>query len=545
MPRKTIVSGAQGRRRGEIAAVLWQPARRMTAPRAFYVTLMATAACLPIAQDAAAARVCVARATVEASNIRIDNGGFKEIPNNNNAVILGTLYYFPNGNPTKVSNVDEFVRALEQNPEQNFDVNDDGTMTSPVASASPGSSVSGGTSGPVSLASNDISNAQVDDLIRQRRDLAQSDVAASGSTEAAQGVVEPLQQSASEPPAQPASGAAKKATKAKKKTSTPSAANLEPQSMAQPVAEPSLQPSRGAWAQIYGDYEKHRNMAPGQTDNPTRTQKTFGQIAGVDTAWYRQSSYGLETFQFGLLGGYNETKSDFSDTPNITNASAREKGGFVGAYGNYNAGRFGADALLKVDFYDLDKSAIVAHISEPVTCPDGEILVVDSVDDLQPQTVFTDKSGSVSETNYSIGGNIYYRYDLQDGFWIEPLVGARFTYTDYGSGAAALDLSDGKTLRVQGGARIGTSFMDVDRRYWTLSLLGLLYSDVYVDGYALDNSGFVTTASDVDEGKLRALAQVSAVVYMGDGLSLLGQADVRGGEDVWGIGGRLGARYEW
>ena len=50
---------------------------------------------------------------------------------------------------------------------------------------------------------------------------------------------------------------------------------------------------------------------------------------------------------------------------------------------------------------------------------------------------------------------------------------------------------------------------------------------------------------NVDEGKLRGLLQVNSILDVGNGLSYNGEVGVRGGEDVWGVSGRLGVRYEW
>ena len=100
-------------------------------------------------------------------------------------------------------------------------------------------------------------------------------------------------------------------------------------------------------------------------------------------------------------------------------------------------------------------------------------------------------------------------------------------------------------LRLQGGARIGRSWFDDTGHLWSLSLLGLLYSDVYVNGYTLAGSDLAVSASEVDEGKLRVLGQLEGSVELGNGLSLVGQANVRGGEDLFGVGGRFGARLEW
>ena len=39
----------------------------------------------------------------------------------------------------------------------------------------------------------------------------------------------------------------------------------------------------GVWAAVYGAYERHTNLNPGEENNPTRTQYTAGVVSGVDT----------------------------------------------------------------------------------------------------------------------------------------------------------------------------------------------------------------------------------------------------------------------
>ena len=132
----------------------------------------------------------------------------------------------------------------------------------------------------------------------------------------------------------------------------------------------------GAWFQVYGDYERHSNLAPGSADNTTREQTTFGQIAGIDTTYFR----GSEILQLGFLAGHNDTRSKFRDTENVKNASQSDDGGFVGAYATYQVGRFALEALVKADLFQHTERATV---KKQVACEDTDVLIVDSVGDLK------------------------------------------------------------------------------------------------------------------------------------------------------------------
>src|SRR5262245_24853250 len=99
------------------------------------------------------------------------------------------------------------------------------------------------------------------------------------------------------------------------------------------------------------------------------------------------------------------------------------------------------------------------------------------------------------------------------------------------------------SAKVQAGVRVGTDWVDVERRLWSVSLLAGAYSDVMVNGFTAGGPGAVVLESD--EGKVRALGQLRAKVTTPYGLSYYGQAEVRGGEDYFGVTGKVGLRYDW
>lgn len=391
-------------------------------------------------------------------------------------------------------------------------------------------SVTGGGSGPPVLTTVEVTNSEIEDLIRQRRELGQQPEVQVASSDAATG------------PTYPGPSGSVAAAKNSGSSEARGGSGGAPDGQ-DAFASPSS--SNGAWGQVFADYERKENLAPGSVDNPTRIQKTFGTVSGYDITLNRFAGDGHESLKLGLLGGYVNTRSDFSDTPNVTDARQRQDGAFVGAYAAYQLNNFALDVLFKADFLEYRSRATTTATTSARTCPAGQVLVVDRYGDHLAGLETVSTSGEVDEFTYTIGGNAYYRFDLGGGSWFEPVAGIRFSYTDYGSGAAALGLDNGEQLRVQGGARIGQTWNDTVGRIWSLSLLGLLYSDVYINGFTLDNTGFTSTASEVDEGKLRVLGQLAGNVDVGGGWSYNGQIEVRGGEDLVGVGGRLGLRLEW
>lgn len=386
-----------------------------------------------------------------------------------------------------------------------------------------GIQISGAIGLPI-LSTVEATNTEVQDLIRQRRQLA----AASVTTVAAVAVPTESSSSPSSPPAtKPSSGSS-----AKSQGASPGEAGT--------VIDYDSSPSQAIWAQAFADYERHDGLAPGSGENLVRKQTTVGGISGADTTYRRHTADGLETFQFGLMGGGTHVSSKFSDFGDISNARQTQDGGFVGAYGTYRLNNISFDGFFKADLLKLRQRSTVTG---PVKCGDNEVLVIDDT----PNALVSSEQvgGSVNEYTYTVGGNAYYRFDLNNGAFFEPVAGFIFSATNYGDGATALGLDNGQLFRLQGGARLGRSWDDAQNRTWSVAILGLLYSDVYVNGYTLGGFGLPPGASEVDQGKLRILGQLEGNVDLNNGLSLNGTVNVRGGENVVGVGGRLGARLAW
>jgi hypothetical protein len=263
--------------------------------------------------------------------------------------------------------------------------------------------------------------------------------------------------------------------------------------------------------------------------NATRTQYTKGVVSGIDTyVSPTGGGYGAPTIQLGVLGGYQSTRSTFT-TPAAAladgafNGSQVDEGGFVGVYGSYILNQFAADLLVKLDLFD--------HTTDPSQTCNAQ------------QNGNIPFSGSTSETNTDVASNVYYRFYANDRVWIEPTVGFRYSHTSYGDLASALFLTDGDDLRIQGGVRVGTGGF-FGGYFWTASVLAGIYDDVIVNGYtsnALPGSG----SAKIDEGKVRGIGSLFGKIYDGQGTTLFAQVDVYGGQDVAGVTGKVGARWQW
>lgn len=154
-------------------------------------------------------------------------------------------------------------------------------------------------------------------------------------------------------------------------------------------------------------------------------------------------------------------------------------------------------------------------------------------------------TGSTRLVNYTSASNLNYRIPLNHQFWVEPTAGVQVTVTSYDASAAALGLSNGHQVRVQGGARFGADYL-WNSIHVTSTVTGLAYDNVSVSGGFIQNVAFGNQAELLnDQGKLRGEGILALNFDYGNGLSTFVQGDVRGGEGLFGAGGKGGFRYQW
>ena len=315
-----------------------------------------------------------------------------------------------------------------------------------------------------------------------------------------------------------------------------------------------------AWTQLYGDYEtrsaqgtdlrhlllhrrgtyRHRRChtsGRARLERQSRTG-TVGFQAGADLI-----SRGLFSADDGLIVGLTVGYVSSDLTLNSTSVSGQAAGNSTarlhatlpgptaGLYATYFNGGFSTDFILKVDALTLNETF-------------NQFLVTT---DTANRFLLSAGGGSVPLLNATVAGNFNYRFDLYPNLWIEPTVGAQYTNSSYGSNAFQLGLDDGSLVRVQGGARVGTTTLINDRVLMTSTLTGLAYDDVLVAG------GFIPAAAfdaknllvQQDQGKVRGRGILALNFDCGYGITSFVQGEVRGGSGVFGTGGRAGVRYQW
>jgi Autotransporter beta-domain len=348
----------------------------------------------------------------------------------------------------------------------------------------------------------------------------------------------------------------------------------------EPPPPPALLPIEpavrfGTWTQVFGDYQKRDASGPGvltccfldgagrPTNDPqqripfagnqpnlalnieSRTS-TVGFVAGADlttqglfsgfiagvTAGYTWSEMKLNTSVTAIpTAGVTSDITNRLPGTGVSQLRATVSGPTVGAYATYFSAGFSTDVTVKFDFLTVDETF-------------NDLLATTTT---QNPFVSFAGAGSVNLLNSTVFGNLNYRFDLYPNFWVEPTVGVAYTNSSYGSGAAQLGLADGNLVRVQGGARFGTSTLLSNGVLMTSILTGLAYNDVVVQGGVLPVFAFQgnNLLAQSDEGFMRGQGILVLNFDFGNGMSSFVQGDVYGGAHLFGAGGRGGLRYQW
>jgi hypothetical protein len=309
------------------------------------------------------------------------------------------------------------------------------------------------------------------------------------------------------------------------------------------MAEPAAR--MAVWAQAYGDYERVTGQSPGLGEfsalalDVKSTTWTGGVLGGVDFT-FRNVASGGDGLIVGVLAGYESShlslstasiSSDPTSPSGFSTMKALLSGPATGVYASYFDGGFSTDLAFKAEFYDLNVSFsdLLGFQSNPLV-------------GFPPTSVPFSGIGTTQLNNYTTSGNVNYRIPTGATTWVEPTAGFQYTISQYASGADQFGLADGTQLRLQGGSRFGFESSWNGVRMTTVAT-GLLYDDVLVSGGVLASSPNPLILSD--EGKLRAEGILALNFYSSNGVNSFVQADLQGGEGLFGFGGKVGARLAW
>jgi len=266
-------------------------------------------------------------------------------------------------------------------------------------------------------------------------------------------------------------------------------------------------PSWASWAEGLGDWRRDSAVTAADSNH---FAQTYGAQGGVDATWQSLSSAN-DALVVGLVASWMTSRVTYDGSP----VSLQLKGPGVGLYGTYLRGNFSTDLAVKTDFLTMDED----------------------FSGLSP-------NASISATNFGVTGNAQYKIMTGTASFVEPTGGFSFTRTDFGGGAAALDLKDASTLRLQAGLRFGTSTKIGDTTAEP-TLKVLAYDNVVAEGssIAADTPGAAIVPTD--QGKVRGEVDPAVNFDFGHGYSSNISGQVVFGEALVGGGLTAQLRKQW
>jgi hypothetical protein len=287
---------------------------------------------------------------------------------------------------------------------------------------------------------------------------------------------------------------------------------------AQPLAPDP--PHWAVWAQGYGDYERQSGQSPGLGEfsvlalSANSTTWTGGMLGGADYTLRNVTSAG-DGLIGGVLIGYESAHvslktSSISSDPTSPNGystfNAQLSGAAAGVYASYFNRGFSTDLAFRAEFYSLNVgfTDLLGFQSNPLF-------------GFPPTTVSYSGSGTTQLDDYTVTGNVNYRFPTGATTWVEPTAGFEYTISRYAAGADQFGLADGSLFRLQGGARLGFEGTWNGLGISTV-VAGLLYDDVLVSGGVLPSAPNPQILAD--QGVLRAEGILAVNFNHGNGVTL-------------------------
>jgi hypothetical protein len=253
-------------------------------------------------------------------------------------------------------------------------------------------------------------------------------------------------------------------------------------------------PAWATWGQAFGDWEHDSAIT---TADIAHTTSTYGVQVGADGTWQGLTPAG-GALVAGLVGSWMDSNVTFNGTP----TSLRLEGGGIGLYQTFLQGAFSEDVTTKFDFLQLNENL-------------GPGIPVNLV----------------GITNAGVSGNAQYLVKFDKGYFIEPTTGFSFTRTIFGAGASALGLQDATTLRLQGGARFGTTW-ETNGATFEASVKTLIYSDVVAQGTSIVAGALGAGILPTDQGLIRGEIDPELSICLPENYTVTLSGNARFGEDL-------------
>jgi hypothetical protein len=278
------------------------------------------------------------------------------------------------------------------------------------------------------------------------------------------------------------------------------------------AAEPPAQatPVWGVWAQGLGDWE-HGN--PLSATDLGHFSSSYTAQAGLDRTMQGVLSKD-DALVLGIVSSWTSSHVSYDNMP----TKLQLLGPGIGVYTEYVRGGFSTDVTAKFDFLGMTQDF---GGSQP--------------------------NASVNVLNAGVSGNAQYKFTGENNNFLEPTVGFSLTHTGFGSGGAALDLEDTYTVRLQAGARAGTTWYVGHDVTIDTNLKALVYGDAVAQSSSAGGpiGGIIVPLAPSDAGLVRGELDPEISFNLPDKYSVTLSGQVRFGEAIVGGSAGVNLRKQW
>ncbi len=269
-------------------------------------------------------------------------------------------------------------------------------------------------------------------------------------------------------------------------------------------------PVWGAWVQGLGNWEHDSPLSAADIGHVNTTYTAQG---GIDRTQQGVISAN-DALVLGIVSSWTSTHVSYDNTPTTMDLV----GPGVGVYSEYVRGGFSTDLTAKLDSLQLGQNFAGAA-----------------------------PNVSIGVTNAGVSGNAQYKFKGTDNIFLEPTMGFTLTHTGFASGAAALGLQDAYTVRLQAGARLGTTWDAGNNVSVDASLKALVYGDAISQGTSINAAAtpFASSITPSDDGLVRGELDPQLCFNLADGYSVSLSGQFQFGEAIVAAAAGLNLRKQW
>ena len=279
------------------------------------------------------------------------------------------------------------------------------------------------------------------------------------------------------------------------------------------VAAPT-NPVWGTWLQGLADTEQDGALGPTDVGHVTNTYTAQG---GLDRTQQGVLSAD-DALVLGVVSSWTHAHTGYDGSATTMDLT----GPGVGVYTTYVKGGFSTDVTTTFNFLNMTQNFSSAA-----------------------------PNSSVSILSAGLSGNVQYKFTGllgSDKNFVEPTAGFSLSHTSFGSGGSALGLEDAYTVRLQAGARVGTTWDAGGGISIDASLKALAYGNAIAQGTSVASAtgvGGAPTIAPADEGLVRGELDPALSFNLPNDFSVTVSGQLRAGRAILGESVGLNLRKQF